>query len=137
MMSGILETLDKKEKEAENQFLTFIEDQKMTAQSLKNSLLEIKDITSKDNCENISIIKEQLSQISKLHEMRKEKVLQAFLDYQQMQNRMMDCLENLLKKGDHILVQDIKKVKDQILNEINPIGQVFKWNNKHRYPNIN
>ena len=137
LMSGILETLDKKEKEAENQFLTFIEDQKMTAQSLKNSLLEIKDITSKDNCENISIIKEQLSQISKLHEMRKEKVLQAFLDYQQMQNRMMDCLENLLKKGDHILVQDIKKVKDQILNEINPIGQVFKWNNKHRYPNIN
>ncbi|MEI7980468.1 MAG: hypothetical protein WCI71_02375, partial [Bacteroidota bacterium] len=119
MMSGILGALDEKEKEAETQFLNFIEAQKATAQSLKNSLLGIKDITSQDNCEKISIIKEQLSHISKLQEMRKESVMKTFLDFQQMHSRMMACLENLVEKGDHILIQDIKKVKNQFIKENN------------------
>jgi hypothetical protein len=119
MMSGILGMLDEKEKEAEAQFLSFIEAQRATAQLLKNSLLDIRDITSQDNCEKISVIKEQLSQISKLQEMRKESVLKTFLDFQHMHNRMMACLENLLEKGEHILIKDIKKVKDQLINDIN------------------
>ena len=119
MMSGILSILDEKERNAENQFLKFIEAQKETAQSLKNSLLGIKDITSKDASDNISIIKEQLFQISKLQEMRKETVMKTFLDFQQMHNRMMESLESLLKKGDHIMIQDIKNVKEQILKELN------------------
>ena len=119
MMSGILGALDEKEREAESQFLTFIEAQKETAQSLKNSLLGIKDITSQDNCEKISIIKEQLSQISKLQEMRKDAVMKTFLDFQQMHNKMMSYFENLLEKGDQILIQDIKNVKYQILKDIN------------------
>ena len=124
MMSGILDALDEKEKEAESQFLNFIEAQKTTAQSLKNSLLDIKDIISHDNCEKISIIKEQLSQISKLHEMRKEKVLKVFMDFQKMQNRIMECFETLIKKGHDILIRDIKNVKNQIFKEINPTGQL-------------
>ncbi|MEI7501469.1 MAG: hypothetical protein WCK84_13600 [Bacteroidota bacterium] len=119
MMSGILGTLDKKEREAESQFLDFIEAQKATAQSLKNSLLGIKDITSKDNCEKISIIKEQLSRISELQEMRKDTVMKTFLEFQQMHNKMMACLETLLEKGDQIVIRDIKKVKNQIINEMN------------------
>ena len=115
MMSGILCVLDEKEKEAERQFLNFIEAQKETAQSLKNSLLGIKDITSQNNCDKISIIKEQLSQISKLQEMRKDAVMKTFLDFQQMHNKMMACLEHLLEKGDHILIQDFKNVRYQIL----------------------
>jgi len=119
MMSGILSALDEKEKEAESQFLTFIEDQKETAQSLKNSLLGIKDIRSQDASEKISIIKEQLAEISKLQETRKETVIRTFLDFQQMHNRMKDCLEQLLQKGDHLMIQDIKKVKAQIIKDIN------------------
>ena len=110
---------DEKEKEAESRFLIFIEAQKETAQSLKNSLLGIKDSTSQDPGKKISIIKEQLSQISNQQEMRKETVMKTFMDFQQMHNKMMVCLESLLQKGDHILAQDIKKVKDQIIKEIN------------------
>lgn len=119
MMSGILAVLDEKEKEAETQFISFIEAQKETAQALKISLLGIKDITSDDNCEKISIIKEQLSQISKLHEVRKATVIKAFLDFREMQNKIMLCLKNLLEKGNHIHVQDIKIVKRQIIKELN------------------
>ena len=122
MMSDIIGTLDQKERAAETQFLNFIEAQKQTAQSLKNSLLGIKDITSQDTNEKIAIIKEQLSQISKLQEMRKDTVMKTLIDYQQMHNRMMECLEYLLEKGDHIVVQDIKKIKSKIINQIKPLG---------------
>jgi hypothetical protein len=124
LMSDILSTLDEKEGEAECQFLTFIESQKETAQSLKNSLLGIKDITAQDISEKISIIKEQLSQILKLQEMRKEAVMKTFIDFQQMHNKMMECLENLLEKGDHLLIQDLKNIKNKMIKEINLIR---KW----------
>ncbi|MEI6049041.1 MAG: hypothetical protein WCS03_09105 [Bacteroidota bacterium] len=123
MMSGILSALDEKEREAESQFLTFIETQKDTAKSLKNSLLGIKDIASQDSDEKIAIVKEQLHQISILQEKRKESVMKTFVDFQQMHNRMMDCLENLIEKGDQILIKDIKKIKDQMIKEIMPAGQ--------------
>jgi hypothetical protein len=119
MMSGILDTLDNKEREAQSQFLNFIEDQKKTAQSLKNSLLGIKDITSPDAGGKIAIVKVQLSQISEQQERRKETVMKTFSDFQHMHNRMMECLENLLDKGDQIVIQDIKKIKDQIIKEMN------------------
>ncbi len=118
MMSGILSSLDEKEREAESQFLNFIEDQKSTAQTLKNSLLGIKDITAPDTNGKIGIIKEQLSQISELQEKRKEIVMNTFMNFQKMHNTMMECLEGLLEKGDNLLVQDIKKVKDQLIKEI-------------------
>jgi len=121
LMSGIISTLDEKEKAAEDLFLGFIEAQKETAQSLKNSLLQMKDLSGSDSGETITKIKEQLSRITKMQEMRKEVVISTFLDFQQMHNKMMECLENLLKKGDQILIQDIKKVKNQFIREINPI----------------
>jgi len=119
MMSGILSAIDEKEKEAENRFLNFVEAQKETAQLLKTCLLEIKDIYSPNANGKIAFIKDQLSQISKQQEMKKETVMKTFMDFQQMHNRLMTCLENLLEKNDHILIQEIKKIKDQILQEIN------------------
>ena len=117
MMNDVLDLLDKKELETENQFLNFIKDQKDTTQSLKNSLLDIKD--SKETSEKITIIKEQLSQISKLQGIRKEAVIKSFTDFQQMHNRIMEYLENLLKNGDNVQIKDIKLIKNQIIREIN------------------
>jgi len=119
MMSGILGILDEKERDAENQFLSFIEVQKETAKTLKNSLLGIKDIPQKDTGEKFFLFKEQLSQISEVQERRKEMVMKTFMDFQQLHNKIMECLENLLEKGDQIQIQDIKTVKNRIINEIN------------------
>lgn len=118
MMTDVLDLLDKKELETENQFLNFIKDQKETTQSLKNSLIEVKDINAKETKEKISIIKEQLSQISKLQGMRKEAVIKSFTDFQQMHNRIMEYLGNLLKNGDNVQIKDIKLMKNQIISEV-------------------
>jgi len=119
MMSSILTSLNEKEKEAEDQFLTFIEAQKEIAQSLKTGLLGIKDLASQDSDQKITIFKEQLSQISKLQEMRKQMVIKTFTDFQIIHSRIMECLKDLLEKGDHVLAKDIKNVKNQLLKEIN------------------
>ncbi len=118
MMSGILSSLDEKEKEAETQFLNFIEAQKETAQTLKESLLGIKDITSPDVKEKIKLVKEKLSRITELQEIRKETVMKSFSDFQNIHNLMIESLNDLLKKGDQILIHDIKKIKDQLTKEI-------------------
>lgn len=118
MMADILNKLDEKESEAESQFSTFIKLQKETAQSLKTSLLDMKSVSTQDVSEKITQIKKQLFQISEQQEMRKEIAMKTFLDFQKIHNKMMECLENLLKKGDHILIQDIKKIKTQIIKEI-------------------
>jgi len=70
------------------------------------------------------MIKKQLPIISKQQEMRKEMVIKTFMDFQCLHNKIMECLENLLEKGDHILIQDIKDVKKQIIKEIIPERQV-------------
>ena len=119
MMSGILCVLDEKEKEAETQFLSFIEAQKETAQALKTSLLGIKDITSPDVTEKINLVKDQLSRISELQETRKETVMKSFSDFQKLHNRMIGSLNDLLSKGDQIHIHDIKKIKDQLIKELN------------------
>lgn len=118
MMSDILKIIDEKEIEAQHQFSTFIDTQKETAQTLKNSMLGLKDITSHDIGEKITAIKEQLSLLSKQQEMQKEAVMNSFTNFQRVHQQLTECLENLLKKGDQIQIKDIKKVKDQIINEI-------------------
>ena len=120
MMSGILGFLELKEKDAESQFSNFIESQKDTAKILKNSILDIKDMASPDGAQKISIIKEQLVQISQQQESSKQAVIKTFMDFQQLHNKTMEYLENLLEKGDQIVIHDIKKIKDQIIKEINP-----------------
>lgn len=119
MMSGILNLLDEKENEAERQFSDFIENQKEIAQSLKSSLLSIKDIMPQDTGKTIAAVKEQLAQIVKLQELRKETVMKTFLEFQQMHIRMIQSFEDILNKGDKILVQDIKSVKNMIIKDFN------------------
>lgn len=119
MMSGILNLLDEKENEAERQFSDFIENQKEIAQSLKSSLLSIKDITPQDAGKTMNAVKEQLAQIVKLQELRKETVMKTFLEFQQMHVRMIESFEDILNKGDHIMIQDIKSVKNMIIKDFN------------------
>jgi polyhydroxyalkanoate synthesis regulator phasin len=119
MMSDVLNLFNKKELETEKQFFYFIEELKEATQSLKNRLLDIKDVNTQQTSEKITIIKEQVSQITKLQGPRKETVIKSFTNFQQMHNRIILNLEDLLKKGDNVQVKDIKLIKNKIIREIN------------------
>ena len=119
MMSDVLSAIDEKEKEAENRFLNFIEAQTQTANLLKTCLLDIKDVNTTDSNDKIAFIKNQLSQISLEQEKSKQTVIKTFMNFQQMHSQLMECLENMLDISDSLLIQEIKKMRKLILNEIN------------------
>jgi len=124
IMSDIINLIDEKERTAEQQFLNFIEAQKETAKSLKSNMLSIRDIASQDANEKIKALKEQLSQISELQEIRKETVKSSFINFQQIHDLVIESFENLLKKGENILIKDIKEIKAQIISKINSKQEV-------------
>jgi hypothetical protein len=119
MMSDVLDLFNEKELDTERQFFSFIEELKEATQSLKNRLLDIKDADYQQTSKKITIIKEQVSQITELQGSRKEKVIKSFTNFQQMHNRVVLNLEDLLKKGDDTQVKDIKFIKNKIIREIN------------------
>jgi len=124
MMSGILDLIEEKEKEAEQKFLDFIEGQKETAHAIRNSLLGLKNITTEESTQQIKSVKTQLDQIMKIQELSKGKVMKSFLNFQQIHNVMTKNMGTLLTNSDRILVKDIKKVKNLIIKEINTNGQL-------------
>jgi hypothetical protein len=119
MMRDVLHLFNEKELDTETQFFYFIEELKEATQSLKNRLLDIKDVNYQQSSEKITIIKQQVSQITELQGSKKEKVIKSFTNFQQMHNRVVLNLEDLLKKGDDIQVKDIKFIKKKIIREIN------------------
>jgi hypothetical protein len=119
MMSDVLDLFNEKELDTERQFFSFIEELKEATQSLKNRLLDIKDADYQQTSKKITIIKEQVSQITELQGSRKEKVIKSFTDFQQMHNRVILNLGDLLKKGENVQVKDIKFIKNKIIREIN------------------
>jgi len=119
IMSDILNIIDKKESEAQHQFLTFIEAQKETAQTLKNSMLGLKDMTSHDIGDKITTIKDQLAQLSKQQEIRKEAVMNSYMNFQHIHQLLTECLEHLLKNSNIIQINDIKSIKNQLIKKIN------------------
>jgi cell shape-determining protein MreC len=117
-MRDVLNLFNEKELDTEKQFFYFIEELKEATQSLKNRLLDIKDADYQHTSEKITTIKAQASHITELQGSRKEKVIKSFTDFQQMHNRVILNLEDLLKKGDSVSVKDIKFVKNKIIREI-------------------
>jgi len=41
--------------------------------------------------------------------------MNSYQNFQQIHQLLTGCLESLLKKGEHILVKDLKMIKDQII----------------------
>lgn len=120
LMSGILNSLEEKEKETETRFLHFLEVQKQNAQLLKSSLLAIQNLASEHSTEKIGHLKEQLTEISQQQEKAKESVIESFTHFQNLHNQITTQLEKLLEKGNSIIIKDLKNVKEQITKVINP-----------------
>jgi galactokinase len=119
LMSGILSLLESREQEAEQQFLLFLENQKQTAQLLKNSLLGLNDITSGESGEKIRQIRHQLTEVTRQQEENKQILKKTFTDFQNLHNKLMESLESMLKKGNDIAVQDIKSIRERFIHDMN------------------
>ncbi len=117
IMGDIYSLLDEKERNAKNNFIAFIEDQKDFTQSLKNIIVNISDYGATDSPDKNTLLKEELAQIAEIQEKRKETVIKILTDFQEIHKEVMAYLESLLEKGDNISIRDIKNAKYIISKE--------------------
>jgi hypothetical protein len=112
IMNEIYILLDEKENNAKNQFLAFIEDQKIFTQSLKNIILNISEYRKEDSVDKNELLKEELLQIAEMQENRKDIVMRILTDFQETHKKVMLYFESLLEKGNNISIRDIKNAKN-------------------------
>jgi hypothetical protein len=118
LMDEIFCLLDEKEKEAEDYFHLYIEDQKAMVRFLRQGILEIKNTAQNNNTENISAFKQQLEAILKDQQIRKENAINKFSEFQIIHKKLTYNIRQLLNQDIHIFCKDIKNIKKHLLEEL-------------------
>jgi len=118
LMSDIFFLLDGKEKEAEDEFHKYIEDQRAMAHFLRQGILGIKNTEQNDNKEKIDDFKLGLETILYGQQHRKECAVAKFLEYQDIHKKITRYLQALLDQDVHVSFKDIKKVKRHLLEKL-------------------
>jgi hypothetical protein len=118
LMGDIFILLDEKEKEAEDQFNKYVEDQKAMVRFLRQGILEIKNTEQNDHKEKIEAFKLGLETILKAQQQRKEHAISKFLEFQDIHKKIITNFQQLLDQNVSLLCKDIKKVKKHLLEEL-------------------
>ena len=118
LMDELFLLLDQKEKEAEDQFYRYIEDQKAMALLLRQGILEIKNTEQNDNKKKIEEFKLELETILKAQQQRKEQAIAKFLEFQNINKKITNNFQQLLDQDIQIFCKDIKNVKKHLLEEL-------------------
>jgi hypothetical protein len=118
LMDDIFFLLDGKEKEAENEFYKYIEDQRAMARFLRQGILGIRNTEQNDNKEKIEEFKFGLEAILKTQQRRKECTIAKFLEYQNIHKKITHDFQALLDQDVRTNCKDIKKVKRHLLEEL-------------------
>ena len=118
LMDELFLLLDQKEKEAEDQFNRYIEDQKAMVSFLRQGILEIKNTEQNDNKKKIEEFKLELETILKAQQQRKEQAIAKFLEFQNINKKITNNFQQLLDQDVQIFCKDIKNVKKHLLEEL-------------------
>jgi len=118
LMDELFLLLDQKEKEAEDQFNRYIEDQKAMVSFLRQGILEIKNTEQNDNKKKIEEFKLELETILKAQQQRKEQAIAKFLEFQNINKKITNNFQQLLDQDIQIFCKDIKNVKKHLLEEL-------------------
>jgi hypothetical protein len=118
LMDEIFILLEEKEKEAEDQFCKYIEEQKAMVRFLRQGILDIKNTGQKENRVKIEDFKIQLETILKTQQSRKNRAIAKFLEFQNIHKTITSNFQELINQDIHLFCKDIKNVKKHLLEEI-------------------
>lgn len=118
LMGDIFIRLNEKEKEAENQFNEYVEDQKEMVHFLRQGILEIKNTEQNDHKKKIEAFKLGLESILKAQQNRKERAITKFIEFQDVHKKITNNFQQLLDQDVSLFCKNIKKVKKHILEEL-------------------
>lgn len=117
-MDDIFQLLNEKEKEAEDQFCCYIDDQKQMVLFLRQGIFEIKSTEQDDHKEKIAAFKARLDNTLKEQQHRKECAIAKFMEFQHLHKKITSKFQQLLDQDHIVFGQDIKNIKKQLLGEL-------------------
>lgn len=118
LMVEIFTYLNEKERDAENQFNRYIEDQKEMVHFLRHGILEIKDTSLDDYKEKITDFKARLDSIIRTQQQRKDSAIKKFTEFQHIHQKITSRFRQLLDQDNKVFCKDIKILKKQVLEEL-------------------
>ncbi|MCL3782178.1 hypothetical protein EMN47_17455 [Prolixibacteraceae bacterium JC049] len=118
IMQPVLNCLHEKEEATELYFTQFIEEQKRLMRSLKKGILEIKNNLPENSSIKINSFRTEISQVSQELELKKKQAIQHFNDFQQIHQKTIETLKELLKKEEHIAIKEVKLMHSKIINKV-------------------
>ena len=108
MMQGILLAQGQREKEVRSLLKDYINEQKTTAQALRENLGKIKDALIKGETVRVKEFQALIKEIFARQEERKEGITSKLKDFQKEQCDMAKRIKELLGKGRELRIRDLK-----------------------------
>jgi len=118
LMDDVFQLLNDKEKEAENQFYMYLENQKSMVHFLRQGILEIKNTSLDENRAKIEEFKAKLDITLKAQQQHKKQAITKFLEFQKIHKIIINNFKKLIDKDVHIFCKDIKNVKKHLIEEL-------------------
>lgn len=119
MMKEIFDLLDEKEKEAEQNFREYIEDQKNMVHFLRQGMLSVRNIEDPDYRRQVDEFKKELEHILVMQQQRKSLVISKFLEFQNVHIRVTEIFRMILKREKSAHFREVKEIKKHLMDAIN------------------
>ncbi len=117
-MDDIFLLLNGKEKEAENQFNRYLDDQKQMVLFLRQGILDIKSMEQENHKEKIAMFKTMLDNTLIEQQLCKECAITKFKEFQHLHKKITIKFKQLLDQDNIVFCRDIKNIKKQLFEEL-------------------
>ena len=110
MMQGILSTQDERGKEVRSILKNYLNEHKEMAVALRENLSKVKDALAKGDIQRVKEFHEMIKEVINNQDARKEEVASKLKEFQKEQQQMAKRLKELLAKGSHLRIKDLKSM---------------------------
>jgi hypothetical protein len=118
MMGEVFQALDMLEAEAKKSFTSYIDEQKAMVKIIRDNILKLKTNQNQSQVDSIRNFKNELEKIVIAQQKGKDLVIENFIRFQNMHNRLTNCLNQMLMKNASVNCKEIKDLKQTFLSEI-------------------
>jgi polyribonucleotide nucleotidyltransferase len=118
LMNEVFQALNKLEDNAKKSFTSYIDEQKAMVKLIRENILKLKSRQDKSQVDSIRNFKSELEKILIAQQKGKDLVIENFIRFQNMHNRLTNCLNQMLTANGSVSCKEIKELKQSLLSEI-------------------
>jgi polyribonucleotide nucleotidyltransferase len=118
LMNEVFQALNKLEDNAKKSFTYYIDEQKAMVKLIRENILKLKSRQDKSQVDSIRNFKSELEKILIAQQKGKLMVIENFIRFQNMHNRLIKTLKQMLMKNTLVNCKEIKELKQSFLSEI-------------------